>query len=157
MKNRGKDFEKKFREDFLKNPKCVFIYRIPDQLSGYKGSSTNICDFIVYNDSKLYLIETKSHNGNTWPFSSFPQYNRMVEYVGKPGIRVGVVLWLVDKDTVVYLPLNTIKEMILEGKKSFNIKDLQNENYRVILIPSKKKRIFMDSDYSILDDLQEGD
>lgn len=157
MKNRGKDFEKKFKEDFSKNPNCHFIYRIPDQLSGYKGSATNICDFLIYNNTKLYLIETKSHNGNTWHFCNFPQYVKMKDYVGNLGIRVGVVLWMIDKDTVLYLPVKTITQMKADNKKSFNIKDLQNDTYRIFTIPSKKKRVFMDSDYSILDNLQEGD
>ena len=105
----------------------------------------------------MYLIETKSHNGNTWPFCNFPQYVKMKDYVGKLGIRVGVVLWMIDKDTVLYLPVKTITQMKADNKKSFNIKDLQNDTYRIFTIPSKKKRVFMDSDYSILDNLQEGD
>mgnify|MGYP003300507598 CR=1 FL=1 len=34
---------------------------------------------------------------------------------------------------------------------------LEDDLYRIIEIPSKKKRVFMDSDYSILTKLGEGD
>ena len=44
-----------------------------------------------------------------------------------------------------------------DGKKSFNVKDLENSIYRIIVIPSKKKRVFLDSDYTILKTLEEGD
>ena len=157
MISKGKQFEKKFKQDFLKTTNCSFLYRVPDQLSGYKGTSINICDFIIYDNPLLYLIETKTHNGNTFPFVNFTQYQKMLPYVGKQGVRVGVVLWMVDHDTVVYLPVSTITQMKKNEKKSFNIKDLQTTNYNIKIIPSYKKRVFMDSDYSILSTLKEGE
>lgn len=40
--------------------------------------------------------------------------------------------------------------MKLDNKKSVNIKKSIEEGYRIIEIPSIKKKIFCDSDYSIL-------
>lgn len=157
MKSKGKLFEKKFLEDFKKTFNPSFLYRLPDQLSGYKGTSSNICDFLAFGNSCLYLIETKTHTGNTWPFSNFSQYTKMKEYVDKSGVRVGVVLWMIDHDLLMYIPVKTIEKMKLENKKSVNIKDLNNPNYRIIEIPSKKKITFLSSDYSILKNLKEGD
>lgn len=37
--------------------------------------------------------------------------------------------------------------------RSFGIKHLNNEKYKSIIIPSIKKRVFMDSDYSVLLDV----
>ena len=37
-----------------------------------------------------------------------------------------------------------------DGKKSVNIKMLNDNNYHIIDIPSKKLRTMMESDYSIL-------
>ena len=48
--------------------------------------------------------------------------------------------------------------MIKDGKKSYNIKWLDDENntYDAIEIPSIKKRVYMDSDYTVLQNLEEG-
>ena len=45
--------------------------------------------------------------------------------------------------------------MMKDGKKSINVKDI--DTYRIIDIPSVKKRVFLDSDYTVLFDLQEGE
>ena len=44
--------------------------------------------------------------------------------------------------------------MMTDGKKSVGIRDL--DKYNIIKIPSIKKRVFMDSDYSILLNMPEG-
>ena len=61
-----------------------------------------------------------------------------------------------DKEKVYYVPAKTIKQMKDDGKKSVGLKAVK-EGYRIIEIPSKKLRVFMDSDYTILKDLKEGD
>lgn len=105
----------------------------------------------------MFFIECKSHLGNTFPFSELRQYNDLLKVSGIKGIRSGVVLWMIDHDVVVYIPVSTVKLMKADKKKSFNIKDLDNDKYRIINIPSKKKRVFMDSDYSVLTHLREGE
>ena len=42
-----------------------------------------------------------------------------------------------------------------DGKKSFNIKMLGNEDYFSLEIPGKVKRLFIDSDYSVLKNLKD--
>lgn len=44
-----------------------------------------------------------------------------------------------------------------DGKKSVNINKSFDEGYNIKEIPSIKKRIFCDSDYSILKDLKDGE
>ena len=154
MTNRGKQFEKKFKEDFLKTTDGILL-RLNDQMSGYKNSSSNVCDFIAYIYPNIYFLEIKTHKGNTWPFTCFSQYNKLEPFVNIKGIRVGVILWLIEKDKLFYLPVSTIKQMKQDDKKSFNIKDLSN--YNIIEIPSVKKRVFLEGDYSILYNLKEGD
>lgn len=43
-----------------------------------------------------------------------------------------------------------MKKMHEDGKKSINIKMLEDNVYNIIEIPSVKKRTFMESDYSVL-------
>ena len=156
VKNRGKQFEEKFKEDwFVAFPKSV-LFRIPDQMSGYKTASKNICDFIGYNDGILYLIECKSHKGASIPFECIKQFYLMKSYVGARGVRVGVILWLYDKDIVYYIPISTIQKLKQDGKKSVGIKAFE-EGYNIKIIPSVKKRVFLDSDYSLLKDLKENE
>lgn len=44
-----------------------------------------------------------------------------------------------------------------DGKKSINIKYLETQEYKIYEIPSKKLRVFMESDYSVLMNLKEGE
>ena len=151
----GKAFEEHFKEDWKKSFPNSFILRLPDQMSGYKYSN-NICDFICFNDSILYLIECKAHKGASIPFDKISQYPKLLEKANIYGIRSGVILYLYEKYRVFYIPVTTIKKMKEDGKKSVGIKALE-EGYNIIEIPSKKLRVFTDSDYSILQNLKEGE
>ena len=153
--NKGKEFEARFKQQFLASFPNSFILRLPDQVSGYKYTSSNICDFIGYAKGKLYLIECKTHLGASFPLSNLSQYNKLLPYVGIPGVRVGVVLWLIDKDKILYVPISTVIQMKIKNKKSISYKDI--DKWRITEIPSIKKVVFMDSDYSVLDMLEEGD
>lgn len=153
MINVGKNFEERFKEDFSRIPNSLVI-RIPDQMSGYKASS-NICDFICYVYPNIFLIECKSHAGASIPFANISQYDKLKMKIGIKGVRVGVVLWLYEKDKVFYIPASTIKCMKEEGKKSVGLKAVE-EGYNIIEIPSTKLRTYMKSDYSILAMLEEG-
>lgn len=43
--------------------------------------------------------------------------------------------------------------MVNDGKKSISLKMLDEKLYNIIEIPSVKKRVFLESDYTILKDL----
>ena len=154
--NRGKKFESKLKEDFERSFPLGTIDRIYDQMSGYK-TIANISDFIGYNYPYLFYIEAKTHLGNTFPFSNLTQYDALCSKVGIKGVRAGVVIWFQSHSRVVYVPIKTITKMKKAGKKSINITKIDNEGYRFIEIPSKKLRVFMESDYSILMTLNDGD
>lgn len=151
----GKAFEQKFKEDF-KKLSGNFIYRLPDQVSGYKSASANIADFIGYVYPDLFILEVKSIAGNTFPITNFTQYEKMKQYVASKGVKMGVVIWYHERDAVIYVPLKTIEKMKADGKKSVNIRTIDTDGYDYVKIPSVKKRVFMDSDYSVLLDLPEG-
>ena len=67
-------------------------------------------------------------------------------------LKAGVILWFIDHDKVVYVPIETVIKYAEEEKKSINIKDLDSE-YVIIDLPSQKKRTFMETDYSVLGEL----
>ena len=153
--NRGKQFEQKFKDDFLKTVPNSTIDRLYDVVAGYKAIS-QICDYIGFSKPCIYYLELKSHTGASIPFDNITQYNKLLKKVDIPGVRCGVILWLVDKEKVFYIPIKTIQQMKQDGKKSVGIKAI-SEGYRIIEIPSVKKTVFLNSDYSVLLDLQDGD
>jgi Holliday junction resolvase len=154
--NKGKQFEQKLREDFIRSFPFGTIDRINDSMTGYRTIS-NISDFVAYNYPLLYYIECKSHNGNTFPLVNLTQYDKLMRKVGIKGVRAGVVLWMIEHDKVLYLPISFIKYLKENDYKSFNIKMLKDENLNKMFIdiPSIKVRVFMKSDYSILSSLPE--
>jgi len=156
--NKGKQFEAKFKQDFLNSfPKgTVSIDRLYDSVSGFKAIS-NISDFIGFIKPNIFYLECKSHKGASFPLSNLTQYDKLVGKVGIPGVRTGVILWLEDKDRVDYIPISTITKLKENDIKSINPEKLLAAGYRIISIPSVKKRVYMDSDYSILTTLEEGE
>ena len=152
--NRGKAFEAKFKEDWKRTvSKC--IDRLYDQMSGFVSVS-NISDFIAFKKPNIFYLECKSTEGNTFPLSRLTQYDKLTEKVGIDGVRAGVVIWFIDHDSVLYVPISTFTKLIKDDKKSFNIKMVGQEEYPSVVIPSVKKRVFMESDYSCLTELEEG-
>ena len=145
--NYGKAFENQFRQDIRRLG--MFIYRLPDQMSGYAGYSKNPCDFFVYSKPNLFLLECKTVHGNTFPLSNFTQYELMKSYVNIQGVYGAVIIWFVDHDKIIYVPIEQVKQMKEEQKKSINIKDLDN----IRIVPAMKKRIFMQGDYSFLKEI----
>lgn len=147
METKGKKFEEQLRKNWIETVPDSFIYRLADQVSGYKTTSRNPCDFIAYKYPHVFLLEAKAHAGNTLPFSAIRQLDLLFNYIGITGVKAGVVAWMYDHDRVIWIPAESLKKMVDDGKKSFNVKDT---DYDIIDIPSKKLRTFMKSDYSIL-------
>lgn len=154
MTSKGKSFEEKFKEDWKKSFPDGTLDRLYDTMTGYRSIST-VSDFICYNYPYMYYIECKTHKNASLPFTNITQYDKIKMKVGIKGVRAGVVLWLYDKDKVIYVPISTITQMKKDGKKSVGLKAIE-EGYNIIEIPSKKKRVYMDSDYTCLLDLEEG-
>lgn len=152
-KNYGKEFEQKFKEDFLKIENST-LDRLYDTMNGYKSIS-QVSDFIGFVKPNIFYLECKSHRGASIPMDNITQYDKLKKKVGIPGVRTGVVLWLIDKDTVMYVPMSTLTQLKDDGEKSVGIRHIGK--YNIKLVPSVKKRVFMDSDYSVLLNLSDGE
>ena len=119
-------------------------------MSGYMGQR-NVGDFICYKYPLMFIIDCKSIQGNTLPFSDLRQYDQMLEYKNIKGVRIGFVVWFVDHDKVLWIPVQTMEKIQKEGLKSYNIRKMfDNDDYPVLEIPSYKLRTFMKSNYSEL-------
>lgn len=151
--NKGKKFEDKFKEDFSKLENSS-VDRLYDTMNGYKSIS-QVSDFIGYKYPLIFYIECKSHKGASIPMANITQYEKLKDKVGIPGVRTGVVLWLIEKDVVMYIPTSTVTKLKEDGEKSIGLRHL--DEYNIKIVPSVKKRVFMDSDYSILMTLEDGE
>lgn len=102
------------------------------------------------------MVECKSAKGGTFPFSNLRQYERLLSYDGRDGVFPAVVVWFVEKDAVIWAPIASVKAMKAAGKKSIGFKDAKEGSYNLVDVPSVKKRVFMDSDYSVVTERTEG-
>lgn len=120
-------------------------------MNGYKETSGNPCDFLCFpGENKLFMVECKEHKGASIPFTAIPQYERLLEYKDYPGVYPGVMLWLSEKDIVMWIGIKEMEKMVKDGKKSIGIKMLNDSLYNIMIIPSEKKRIYLESDYTSL-------
>ena len=80
---------KKFEEDFTKSvPDDWTCLRLKDAGGWSNAENTrftvkNVCDFILFTGSKLFLIELKSHLGVSISAANFRQLDGLPKYKGK--------------------------------------------------------------------------
>lgn len=151
--NRGKQFEEKFKQDFSSIPDTS-VDRLYDVMNGYKNIK-QVSDFICYMYPNIFYCECKTHKGASLPLCNIRQYDNLKRKVGIKGVRSGIILWLYEKDKVFYIPTRTITKLKEDGEKSVGLRHIGI--YDIFEIPSVKKRVFMDSDYTYLKTLSEGD
>lgn len=146
--NRGKQFEDQVRIGFERVPDTS-VDRLIDPQNGYAGVR-NICDFIVYHYPHEYYIECKSCYGNTLPFSNITtnQWQGLLEKSKYAGVVAGVVVWFIDHDITMFIPIKTLERMRQEGAKSVNVKHQENLNYEHYIVPGNKKRVLFDYDFT---------
>lgn len=153
--NRGKKFEDVIREAFEKVP-GVSIDRLHDQTTKFKGTSANICDFIVYKEPYEYYIECKSVHGNTLSIHSNDpkhkygnisntQWEGLLEKSQIEGVTAGIICWWVDKDVTLFLPIQILYQLRRTNNKSVRY-DINEYIGNVVELNGKKKRVFFDYD-----------
>ena len=151
--NYGKKFEDVIREAFEKVP-GVSIDRLHDQTTKFKGTSANICDFIVYREPYEYYIECKSVHGNTLSIHSNDpkhkygnisntQWEGLLEKSKIEGVTAGIICWWADKDVTLFLPIQILNQLRRTDNKSVRY-DINEYIGNVIEIKGKKKRVFFD-------------
>lgn len=148
--NKGKAFEQKFKEDWKQCFPGTFMYRLKDQLTGYKETSKNPCDYICFVDGKLFLIECKSHKGTSIPFSAISQYERLLEYKNIENVYPGIIIWFIDKDKIIWVPIEEVEKVFNSGVKSISVNLLKEDKYKIIDLPTIKKKVYMKCDYTPL-------
>ena len=163
-KNYGKEFERQVYKNFAECP-GISIDRIPDQVTRYKGSSQNTCDFIIYQYPTLLYLECKTIHGASLSIYSEPKPDKKGElhgFYGKirdnqwegllekskiNGVKAGVLIWFVDKDVTLYVPIEELAAYRDLGNKSIRF-DYWNISRDAIMVPGKKKRIMFEYNFT---------
>lgn len=150
--NRGKKFESVIQQSFEKVKKTAVV-RLHDQTTGYVGSK-NPCDFLIYHKPCLYAIECKSVHKNTFSIhSNNPkkkyglitnyQWESLMQVSSVKGVHAGVIIWFIDKDVTLFIPISVLDMCYKQGWKSINYVKAQSMR-DVIQIKGRKKRVFFD-------------
>lgn len=143
--NRGKDFEECIREA-CEAVSDTSVTRLIDPQAGYAGIR-NICDFIVYHYPTQFFLECKSIKGNTLNFKSDitkNQWDGLLEQSKVRGVVAGVIVWFIDHDQTIFVPIQSLEEMRQCGEKSFNVTKWSVDDW--FHIDGRKKRIYFEYD-----------
>lgn len=150
----GKRAEQKIR-DWLDRPEDGYCFdRLPDQLSGFYGSS-NICDFTLFKYPEMYYIESKATWEDRFSFSAITPFQKagllrksQIEHVH----GIVIVLFATYKRAFI-LDIQDIQNTEDSGKKSINIKKIDSWSIPYIeipTIPSRKSLLDYEGDFQQL-------
>lgn len=123
--NLGKEWEGIVQEWLEQHNIC--FDRIPDQMSGKKGSK-NVCDYDAYIFPHMYYIECKecaSTSFNMLQNITEYQWVNMLKKDVVPGVRAGYVIWMSAAQRAFWVSPLALELCYTAGKKSVNIDDLE--------------------------------
>lgn len=152
ISNLGKKAEGKIRE-WLDRPEEGYCFmRIPDQQTGFWGS-TNICDFVLYKKPNFYHLESKATYQDNFPLGrgvaiSEVQYDGMLKKSEVEGVKSYIVVLFASYQRAFLFDIRDIDKQIKEGgPKSVNIKKIDKWTIPYIeikTIPSRKQLLDYD-------------
>lgn len=150
----GKDAEKKIKE-WLDRPEEGYDFnRIPDQLSGFYGSS-NICDFHLYKYPYYYWIESKATWADRFDFSMLTetQHNGLLEKSKINGVHSYVAVLFASYKRAFLIDIRDIKKLEDNNKHSLNILKIDKWDIpylEIRTIPNNRKKLL---DYDKVDNV----
>lgn len=141
----GKKAEQKIRE-WLDRPEQGYCFdRIPDQMTGFWGS-TNICDFILYKFPYMYYLESKATWEDRFNFSMLTekQHDGLLEKSKIEGVFSYVIVLFATYKRAFLIDIKDIRRLEEKGKHSLNIKKIDKWNipYKEIMtVPNPRKQL----------------
>lgn len=141
----GKQAEQRIKE-WLDRPEEGYCFdRIPDQMTGFYGSS-NICDFILYKYPYIYYIESKATWEDRFNFSMLTQkqHDGLFEKSKIPGVFGYVIVLFASYRRSFLIPIESIVKLEEEGKHSLNIQKIDKWNIEfqeIKTIPNNRKKL----------------
>lgn len=142
----GKEAEKKIRE-WLDRPEDGYSFdRLPDQMTGFYGSS-NICDFICFRSPNMYYIESKATYNDRFDFSmlSEKQHDGLLAKSKIQNVYGFIIVLFASYKRAFVLDIREIEMLQSEGIKSLNIKKLDKKGWpcvfkEIVTIPNNRKK-----------------
>ena len=141
----GKEAEAKIAE-WLNRPEAGYAFdRIPDQMTGFYGSS-NICDFTCFKSPNMYYIESKATWEDRFDFSMLTekQHDGLLEKSQISNVWGLVIVLFASYKRAFILDIRDIKELEDSGKKSLNIKKISKWAIPFIeieTVPNNRKKL----------------
>lgn len=147
----GKKAEAKIKE-WLNHPESGYSFdRIPDQLSGFYGSS-NICDFTCYKYPYMYYIESKATYHDRFDFSMISdiQRNGLAQKDKIEGVYGLIIILFAEYQRAFILSATDIQRCLDENiTKSLNIKKIDRWPIKfaeIRTVPSRKQLLDYEGD-----------
>ena len=141
------NYGKHFEEDFIKSiPKHCFTYRFKDaggwsNATNLRFTSSNICDFMVFDGEYLHLLELKSVKGKSFSFNNLGSHlKEMVQASTFKNVKSVYIINFREINKTFVVNATTMQELILGSKKSVNVKDLEEMKQELIAQTIKRTR-----------------
>lgn len=135
--NNGKVFEAEFKESV---PPDYYYYRLKDMPKEYRGAD-NPCDYFLYKEPYLFMVELKSHKGKSLPLVKIrdSQLRGMYSAHFRPGVYAGFLINYRDLEETYWVSVAEVKRFIDRGsRKSIPVEWCREYG---VLIPQIKKRV----------------
>jgi len=155
MKNVGKIFEEQLKKSA---PHYSLLYRLPDAAQSFGGSNLlrfsakNPFDFLLWDSVGhiLFALEAKTVLGKSISFERTKdehgeihshQIKGLNDWQKYDGIIAGFIIEFRALEKTIFITIeNFNKIMVAINKKSFTLKDLEDNNISYFVIPQKKAR-----------------
>ena len=152
----GKNFEIQFAKSA---PDYVLVYRVPDSAQAF-GKSANLrfsrknpFDYLLWDSKRhrLYALELKTVGGKSISFERVEedkgeihlhQIRGLTGWNEYSGITCGFVIEFREIELTVFIDIEDFNKLIeAVGKKSFNLKDLDDYDIPYFVIPQWKPKV----------------
>ena len=144
----GKRWEDKFKATWIKCFPNTFLFRLKDQMTGFKETSQNSCDFLALPTDKLFMIECKTHKGASIPFTAIPQYERLLDYKDLNNVHAGFLIWFSEKEIVIWVDEIEAEKMVNNGEKSIGLRMLDDNKYKIKVLKTEIKYNYPRCDFN---------
>lgn len=143
MMNNGKIMEQQWRKSAMKIP-GLYYQRMKDGTATFNGGqagmrfqASNPYDCFMFLEPTLYLLELKSHNGASLPYTAIRknQLDSLATAAKKPGVEAGFVVHFREKDECWFVNGLDVKEFVEEQeRKSIPIAWFRENGVKVEMI-----------------------
>jgi recombination protein U len=129
--NSGKKFETNFKNSV---PDNIFFYRFRDGTSSWskqentRFQAKNICDCMMYDGQYLYLLELKSHKGESLPLSAIRenQVKDLLSASKHENVIAGLIVNFADKEQVYFMDIGLAEKWYNNGiRKSIPLSEFK--------------------------------